>query len=134
MQTYNFEPNIFPFITVEPGTSKPLLKDLICLKVTPTKWYPLGLHLNISEIELDKIRANHSADVDTCILEMFKTWLRNTPDASYTELNDALDRIGEHSAATQLLQPSGRHMRERDSCNVVSIHVGVLKYNYTFPI
>eukprot|EP00731_Ephydatia_muelleri_P004490 Em0002g666a len=88
------------------GTSKPLLKDLACLKVTPAKWYRLGLQLNISENELDKIKANNSTDVDSCILEMFKTWLRNTPDATYAELKDALDRIGEHSVAAQLLQPS----------------------------
>eukprot|EP00731_Ephydatia_muelleri_P004602 Em0002g778a len=88
------------------GTSKPLLKDLACLKVTPTKWYRLGLQINISENELDKIKANNPTDVDSCILEMFKTWLRNTPDATYAELKDALDRIGEHSVAAQLLQPS----------------------------
>ena len=104
------------------GTSKPLLKDLVCLKVTPTKWYRLGLQLNISENELDKIKANNSTDVDSCILEMFKTWLRNTPDATYAELKDALDRIGEHSVAAQLLQPSGRHMKQSPE-RVISLFV-----------
>ena len=67
------------------GTSKPLLKDLAHLRVAPTKWYYLGLELNISAIELDKIKANNTADIDLCKLEMFKTWLSNTPDATYTE-------------------------------------------------
>ena len=93
------------------GTSKLLLKDLVCLKVTPTKWYDLGLQLNISENELDKIEEKHSADLDSCKRKMFQTWLRNTPDATNTELRDALDRIGEHSVATQLLQPSGKYMK-----------------------
>ena len=111
-------------MTGEFGTSKPLLKDFTCLKVTPTKWYDLGLQLNISNNELDKIMEEH---LDSCKKKMFQTWLRNTPDTTYTELKDALYRIGEHSVAAQLLQSSGRYMKQRerviphmDSCNVVS--------------
>ena len=102
------------FMIGQSGTSKPLLSDLACLKVIQTNWYDLGLQLNINENELDKIKANNPTDVDSCILDMFKTWLKNTPDATYAELKDALDRIGEHSVAAQLLQPSGRHMKQRE--------------------
>ncbi|KAL5516560.1 hypothetical protein EMCRGX_G001928 [Ephydatia muelleri] len=90
----------------EGGSSPPLLKDLVCLKVPPTKWYQLGLQLNLSEHQLDVIKANNAGNVETCILEMFKAWLSNTAGASYAELGSALNRIGEHSVAAQLLHSS----------------------------
>ena len=76
----------------------------MCLKVPPTKWYQLGLQLNISERELDVIKVNNPVNVDGCILEMFKTWLHNTADASYAGLGEALNRIGEHAVAAHVLQ------------------------------
>ena len=65
----------------------------MCQKVPPTKWFQLGLQLNIGEHDLNVIRVNNPRDVDTCILEMFKTWLSTTPSASYTDLREALSRI-----------------------------------------
>ena len=93
---------MFLFVIGDP----PLLKDLACLNLTPMKWYRLGLRLNIPEYVLDMIKADNLGYIESCMLEMFKAWLRNTPGATYIELKDALDRIGEHSAAAQLLQPS----------------------------
>ena len=90
----------------ECGSGQPLLKDLVCLKVPPTKWYQLGLQLNISEHKLDVIKANNEGNVETCILEMFKVWLSNTAGASYAELGSALNRIGEHSVAAHVLHSS----------------------------
>ena len=90
----------------EGGSSPPLLKDLVVLKVPPTKWYQLGLQLNLSEHQLDVIKANNAGNVETCILEMFKAWLSKTAGASYAELGSALNRIGEHSVAAQLLHSS----------------------------
>ena len=67
------------------------------------------------------IKANNPTDVDSCILEMFKTWLRNTLDATYAELKDALKSIGELSVASKLLQLLGRHMKQRE--RVISLFV-----------
>ena len=90
-----------------------MLKDLVCLKVPPTKWYQLGLQLNISERELDVIKVNNPVNVDGCILEMFRTWLSNTSNASYADLGEALNRIGEHSVAAQVTSSACKQANTR---------------------
>ena len=90
----------------EGSSNPPLLKDLVVLKVPPTKWYQLGLQLNLDERKLDMIKTNNQANVEACIMEMFKEWLKNTADASYAELESALNRMGEHSVAASVLPSS----------------------------
>ena len=90
-----------------------MLKDLVCLKVPPTTWYDLGLQLNISEQDLDVIKANNPGDIKTCLREMFKTWLSTTAGASYADLGEALSRIGEHSVAAQLTSSAGKQANMR---------------------
>lgn len=91
------------------GKKTPNLKDLVLLKFT--KWYKLGLQLNISEHELETIKENNPKDNDSCKREMFKKWLEETPHASYSELKDALVKIGEKSVAAGLMQHSGRQQK-----------------------
>ena len=57
-----------------------------------TNWYELGLELVGSEI-LKVIRADHHNNVTACCDVMFEKWLEQTPNASWSQLITALDKI-----------------------------------------
>ena len=61
-----------------------------------TKWSELGVQL-LDDAETDilyVIKADHPSDVTTCCNEMFERWLRIQPDASWSQLVTALNKIG----------------------------------------
>ena len=50
--------------------------------------------MKIDLIELDKIEKNHPKDIDRQKTEVIKYWLCNSPDALWTMLANAVERIG----------------------------------------
>ena len=86
--------------------SKPCLKDLILLKIT--RWYELGLRLDIKRYQLELIKKNNPGDTSKCVIDMFYHWLCNSLDASYHKLMEALCDIGEIEAASQLHNDFGK--------------------------
>ena len=54
------------------------------------KWYDLGVQLLDGPDILDVIRYNHSFQAEACCTEMFKIWLREDTDASWSKLVNAL--------------------------------------------
>ena len=63
-------------------------------------WYELGVELLPSNNNsLEVIKANHHNDVSTCCREMFLTWLKMKPGASWDQLVAALNEIELGSAA-----------------------------------
>ena len=64
-------------------------------------WKLLGLLLQVQKNLLDVIERNNPRDVDTCMMEMLDTWLRNNPENPETELDDALMEL---QRTTQKLQ------------------------------
>lgn len=86
--------------------SKPCLKDLILLKIT--RWYELGLRLDIERYQLELIKKNNPGDTSQCVIDMFYHWLYNSLDASYHKLMEALCDIGEIEAASQLHNDFGK--------------------------
>ena len=61
-----------------------------------TRWYDLGMQLLADDATgaLDVIKADHPNDVTTCCNEVFKKWLEMQPDASWSQLVMALNKIG----------------------------------------
>ena len=53
------------------------------------QWYPLGLQLKVKTGTLDSIRTQFQNPRDQ-LLEMLKTWLNTSDNASWTTLTDAL--------------------------------------------
>ena len=64
-----------------------------------TRWRDLGLELVDSNRVLRVIEADHPSDVDTCCRLMFEKWLDMTPDASWSQIVAALNRIKMNTAA-----------------------------------
>ena len=67
-----------------------------------TKWFELGLQLDIEHCELEKIR-NDRRDTDPCKMEMVAHWLKNDLTATWKKLCDALETIGEARVAQQIV-------------------------------
>ena len=64
---------------------------------TTPKWYSLGLQLRISHDDLRTIEADFR-NVDRCLTKCIVKWLK-TGKATYTELAEALGKMGEDAAA-----------------------------------
>ena len=102
------------------GDQRPSLK---CLnrhvrKSVGSSWYDLGIDLLESNDvkELNIIRSQHSADINTCCTEMFQLWLRKHPTASWNKLIDSLKYIDLNHLADEIAQmlvqpkPAGVHV------------------------
>ena len=64
-----------------------------------TEWYDLGVELLDSNTAvLDVIKSDHQSSHDRCS-QMFKTWLKMKPNASWSQLVRALNNIGLKTAA-----------------------------------
>ena len=85
------------------------LKDVLAALKKVTKPHQLGIQLNIDSSELDTIEKNHPRDNDRQKTEVIKYWLRNSPDASWTTLASAVERMGGQARlAKGLRRRSGR--------------------------
>ena len=67
---------------------KPLLSDL-CEHVRTERWYMLGIQLDIDNICLNDIQVEHHPE-DKRRARMFEEWLRVNPEASVSQLIEAL--------------------------------------------
>ena len=78
-----------------------VLKDTFAAR---SKWYYIGLELEVEASELDAIKANHS-DVDDCYLETLKVWLKGVaPKPTWDALAEALasDMVKKSDLAVKL--------------------------------
>ena len=87
-----------------------LLEELLDVQ---TKWYNLGLQLNLRVKVLDRIRDQFSNHRDW-LLEMLKTWLRSADNTSWKTLIDALRSrsVGESQLADHL---EAKYCRMKDT-------------------
>ena len=67
-------------------------------------WHMLGAHLGVESSELNKIRQQFllTEGVERCKAEMFDTWLRGNPSATWNEVATSLERINEDTLASEL--------------------------------
>ena len=82
------------------------MKDLVLIKVT--EWYELGLQLGVEDAELEVIEKSNRGDFKACRRNMFRAWLRITPNPSYQQLVEALVAVGEAKAADFLCKKYGK--------------------------
>ena len=82
--------------------SKPALRELRQLPVT--KWYNLGLQLQVNQEELEMIQ---SKDDRICQTKMFGVWLREAEHPNYKKLLRALVAIGKKDIAESLCDKEG---------------------------
>jgi hypothetical protein len=85
------------------------LGDVVAALKKITKPYQLGIQLKIGSSDLDEIERNHPRDIDRQKTEVIKYWLRNSPDASWTTLANAVERMGGHAKLA-------KELRARSGC------------------
>ena len=80
------------------------LADIQAALTEVTAPYQLGIQLKIDLEELDRIEKNHPGDIDRQKTEVIKYWLRNSPDASWTTLANAVEGMGGHATLAETLR------------------------------
>ena len=100
--------NLFFFLLVLSAVQRPTVNELV-RECSTADWHQLGRHLGIDmhilrDIDLDYQR------VDRKRSEMFDSWLRSNPDASWEHVITALEDMGEIVLVGEIAQ---RHCGRR---------------------
>ena len=90
------------------SASEPHLKDLVYLRGVAMYWYELGLMLELSDSDLHIIEADSKGDTMRCAREMFRTWLKISPNPTYEQLTRALVEIKQNELAEQIIKKYGK--------------------------
>ena len=67
-------------------------------------WESFGINLGIEMHKLDEIKAMCGGDLVMCKNRMYDTWLRRCTNASWRDVLQALEKIGEMKVAQKILQ------------------------------
>ena len=101
------------------------LSDVVAsLKEVATP-YQLGVQLKIDTSDLDKIEKNYPGNIGRQKTEVIKYWLRNSRDASWTTLANAVERMGGHANLVERLRSKEKKSEEETqttSANGVEDH------------
>ena len=75
-------------------------------KVVADRWHDLGIELlEVDDVkELDRIRSQHSTNINVCCTQMFNLWLQKQPTASWNQLIISLRNIELIDLATKIEQ------------------------------
>ena len=65
------------------------VRELVEALKEVVEWFEFGIHLGIPHYELSIIKADHQ-DVRRCKTEMFQWWLKNSPEAKWSTIVEAL--------------------------------------------
>ena len=95
--------------TDKPVTGEKLSLKVLTNEVVPevcSKWYLLGIQLNLSDKVLDQIETDHPRDSDNmrCCIKMFSEWLSRDAGACWSMLMAALSSkaVAENELAAKL--------------------------------
>ena len=88
------------------------LADILAALLEVAKPYQLGIQLRIDLAELDKIERSHHEDIDRQKTEVIKYWLRNSQNASWTKLANAVERMGGHANLVDTLREKDQGSEE----------------------
>jgi hypothetical protein len=91
------------------------LADVLAALTEITKPCQLGIQLKIDSSELDTIEKNNYRDIDRQKTEVVKYWLHNSPDASWTTLANAVERMGGHARLVVTLRGKKHSSKELSS-------------------
>ena len=76
------------------------LKNLVIAVKDVSRWFNLGLHLDVPESKLKVIASQY--DIEDGKREMLSTWLKFDPQATWEKLACALTAIGENVVAANV--------------------------------
>ena len=85
------------------------LADILTVLREVTESYQLGIQLNIAPSTLKAIEKNHHGDIDRQRTEVVEYWLRNSSDASWITLANAVERVGGYGNIVQTLRDYADH-------------------------
>ena len=102
-------------------TDSDLSEVLSALKKV-TNPHELGIHLKVDVAKVEEIEKNHPRDISRQKTEVVKHWLRNSPDASWATLTNAVERMGGHARLAERLN-SKEMKSEEEKQNTSAIKV-----------
>ena len=76
------------------------------------EWFDLGIQLRISSPQLKIIRKDHRDQTDDCKTTMLEMWLNQTPNASWSTVVEALQRIKMQTLAKNIAEKYGELVLE----------------------
>ena len=94
------------------------LKDVVNSIQSVTKWFELGVQLDIKYHVLQKIRNDRRDQTDSCKVEMVHHWLENDVTSSWNKLCDALENINEERVVRQIVDDYPDLKREREKAEI----------------
>ena len=104
-KTHSFIPVHVNYICFSDDSTQLTLKEIQNeLKVTASKWYQLGVQLEIPSAMLSTIEIDHPRDVQRCMTEVLDWWLRNAPERSWEKLTEALEAVGGYTVLVEKLR------------------------------
>ena len=81
----------FVFTGHEHPTLKDLMKHVVPLYVAD--WREIGVALGLSNSKLRIIKADHPTSVRDCCVNMFSSWLNQTPNPSWEIVLNAINSL-----------------------------------------
>lgn len=86
---------LFQLRLLQSSPRQPSIRDILRLSVNPTRWYRLGLELNIDDITLQTIQYDTRGDCQESLKRMVQEWFRSCEKPTWRKLIDGLRAIGE---------------------------------------
>lgn len=95
---------LFQLRLLQSSRSHPSIQDVLRF-VNPTRWYRLGLELEVDDSTLQIIQCDTRGDCQESLKRMVQEWFRGYERPTWRKLVDGLRVIGEISTA-QILEDS----------------------------
>ena len=67
-----------------------------------TKWFQLGMNLNVAKNDLEDIEYKHKNDTYRCLCDCLSAWLRSGGDTNCKILADAIRKCKEEKIANEI--------------------------------
>ena len=83
------------------------IKDLTFELSGVVKWFDLGIQLDMSTSQLEIIREDHRNQTNACKTAMLVMWQNQTPNASWSTVVEALQRIDMQTLAKNIAEKYG---------------------------
>ena len=69
-----------------------------------TRWFFLGVQLDIQSDFLKQIEINYAGDPERCKIEVIDIWLRHYPEPTWNKLAQAVEDMGGHAKVVETLR------------------------------
>ena len=86
--------------------SIPTVREVVNETKEVTRWFSLGIQLEIKPEDLHQIGDKYSSDTEQCKTEVVTFWIRNTRKCTWGRLANAVENMGGHSNLVHTLRKS----------------------------